>query len=331
MIGRKDASRGSRSRPMINTPWLSVLMPTYNGAPFLTAALDSIASQVVGGIECIAVDDGSRDSTVAILERYQDRIPLTIKVQPRTGNWVMNTNRALALARGEYACFLHQDDIWRPGRLVALRRLIDQNPGVDLILGSADFIDAKGKALGPWRCPLRSGPPFLDPSEVTKKLLVQNFVPIPAPIFKSAEARKYGGMDENLWYTADWDFWLKLASGVSALYYAPPLVGFRVHPHSQTMLRSSDPNEFRAQHRLVIERHLSRFPFPDQERARIRRISQFSIEVNTALAKTLREGTNGLSRLFLPLFSLGPAGVLTYLRNSRILERGLARIRAGLA
>ncbi|MCL4825574.1 MAG: glycosyltransferase, partial [Anaerolineales bacterium] len=55
-------------------PWLSVLIPTYNGETFLPAALDSIAIQEDPDIECIAVDDGSTDQTLSILEQYKEKL-----------------------------------------------------------------------------------------------------------------------------------------------------------------------------------------------------------------------------------------------------------------
>ena len=63
----------------MSTPWLSVVMPTYNGDAFLAAALESILAQQGGGdFEVIAVDDGSEDGTLAALEAWSSRLPLRI-------------------------------------------------------------------------------------------------------------------------------------------------------------------------------------------------------------------------------------------------------------
>src|SRR4051812_48632691 len=97
--------------PGTKTPWLSVVIPTYNGERYLPATLESVKGQDLSGLELIAIDDGSSDSTVDILENYRDTLPLQIIRGARSGNWVKSTNRALSLAHGEYACFLHQDDL----------------------------------------------------------------------------------------------------------------------------------------------------------------------------------------------------------------------------
>ncbi|MGL5806383.1 MAG: glycosyltransferase family 2 protein, partial [Xenococcaceae cyanobacterium] len=89
--------------------WLSVLIPTYNGANYLASALDSIIAQketAFEGIEYIIVDDGSTDETLKIINSYQDKLPLKIIQRQRQGNWVANTNYALSVASADRVCFL---------------------------------------------------------------------------------------------------------------------------------------------------------------------------------------------------------------------------------
>ena len=132
----------------MSTPWLSVVMPTYNGDAFLAAALESIRAQQDGGdFEVIAVDDGSEDGTLATLEAYSSRLPLRIVSRPRTGNWVASSNHGLAVARGEYACLLHQDDLWMDGRLRALRATLDGAPDAALVVHPSWFVDTRGARL----------------------------------------------------------------------------------------------------------------------------------------------------------------------------------------
>ena len=140
-------------------PWLSVLVPTYNGAAYLGQALNSIAAQDTADLEIIAIDDGSTDATLTILSDYSQSLPLRV-IERRVGNWVANTNLGLEHARGEWVCFLHQDDLWKPGRLAAVRRaLAESNP--TLLLAAAEFITAAGRPVGIWRCPLAPGQPAI--------------------------------------------------------------------------------------------------------------------------------------------------------------------------
>jgi hypothetical protein len=315
---------------MTGSPWLSVLLPTYNGDAFLASALDSIAVQEDPDIECIVVDDGSTDSTLSILESYSSRLPLVVRCPERTGNWVRNTNLALSMARGEYSCFLHQDDLWLGGRLRVLRRLTQRFPEIDLLLNACIFVDPAGRRLGLWRCPLPALPARMERDLILGRLLVQNFIPIPGPIFRTEVAVRAGGMEETSWYTADWDFWLKLAEMGPVGYHATPLAAFRIHGASQTVVRSAEQQDFREQLESVARRHLAIWNPPAATLARIRRLSDFSIEMNTSLAATAHRQRANLWRLWLRFVGLGPVQAHEYLRDSRIWERMYPRLRARL-
>jgi GT2 family glycosyltransferase len=234
----------------MSDPWLSIVMPVWNGERYLTEALQSIRQQGGSGYEVVAVDDASTDSSPRILRSWESLLPLRIVRRERGGNWVAATNAGLREARGVYACFLHQDDLWLPGRLGALEREASLDPA--LVLHPAVFVGPDGKKLGEWKCPLRAGE--VDPSFFAERLLVQNFVAIPAPAFLRAAALSEGGLDESLWYTADWDLWLRLARAGRIRYLQSAFAAFRVHGASQTMVRN-DVAERRAQLETVLERH----------------------------------------------------------------------------
>ena len=306
--------------------WLSVLMPTYNGAAHMAAALDSLAAQVDDDVEVIALDDGSTDETLPLLHRYAKRLPLRIVARGRIGSWVANTNHGLALARGEYVCYLHQDDCWLPHRLSTLKARVTAYPGVALFLHASYFIDAAGRRLGTWRCPLPPHRP-LHSDSVLERLLVQNFIAVPAPLFRREVALDVGAMDERLWYTADWDLWLKLAAAGETFYDPQPLACFRIHALSQTMRQSRDGSEFRRQHEAVLQRHLPAWLRGHADlRPVLPQVAEFAAEVNTALAGSLHQRMpNWVSLLGLG-FALGPAGWHRFLRDSRIVERVRARL-----
>lgn len=310
-------------------PWLSVLVPTFNGEAHLRRALDSIVAEADSGVEVVAIDDGSTDGTCDILQSYQRTLNLSID-QRRVGNWVANTNLALDRAAGEMACFLHQDDGWLPGRLQAIRAQIADTPSAGLVLHACQFAGPEGRPSGAWRCPLPSRRP-LPPALTTERLLVQNFVGIPGAVFRRSLALECGGLDESLWYTADWDFWLKLAAATDAVYLPQPLAVFRLHPASQTATRSRSVDEFRRQMTTVYERHGSRWQPPDAAtRASVERAARAAIEINIALAAAYHRAPVEGGRLLAALGVLRPSDWRRLARDSRLHERVLARLRAGL-
>jgi glycosyltransferase involved in cell wall biosynthesis len=296
-------------------PWLSIVMPVWNGERYLTEALRSIEREGTDGTEVIAVDDGSSDESPEILRRWEQRLPLRRLARERGGNWVAATNAGLREARGEYVCFLHQDDLWLPGRLAAIAREARTSPA--LILHPSLFVGPEGSTLGTWRCPLPEGE--VDPRLFAERLIVQNFIAIPAPAFRREAALRLGGMDERLWYAADWDLWLRLGSEGPIRHFNAVLAAFRVHPASQTMVRK-DVAERRAQLGAVLERHAGR------ARPAARRAARFSAEMNLALLAAASRTAVPWRPLLRALFWLGPAGWVRYLRDSRIVERVRARL-----
>jgi GT2 family glycosyltransferase len=303
-------------------------MPTYNGEATLGDALESIARQADPGVEVIAVDDGSSDGTLKLLDAYTPRLRLRLEIRPHIGNWVANTNRGVQLAGGEFVCFLHQDDVWLPGRLESLRSAIHDNGAVRLWLHACWFIGQDGSRLGMWTCPLPDRRAGLAPAEVLGRLLVQNWVGIPTPLFRRADALAVGGLDESLWFTADWDLWLKLAALGPTRYLPRPLAAFRIHSVSQTA--RGGPNELLKQYRAVQERHFPHWQVAPSLRRLVRGVADLATDVNGALAARFHGGRVCWGKLLARLAHLGPEGWVRFWRDSRLRERVAARLRAKL-
>ena len=311
-------------------PWLSVLMPTYNGEAYLSSTLESIVCQETEDLECIVVDSGSTDGTISILDSYKSKLSIRILYPKDLNNWVSKTNYALQYAQGKYVCFLHQDDLWFKNRLPTLRKLTDQFPRVGFFLHPSRYIDNDGNFLGLWQCPLPPYPSVTSSNLFVEKLLVQNFISIPAPLFKREIIQNVGGMDESLWYTADWDLWLKLGSNSEVLYYPQALSGFRIHPHSMTMTRSANIQDFREQLEIVIKKYLEPLETDGEIKNGVSNVAHFSKEVNIALAGTMHGNRSLLPGLVASFLMLGPSGWYRYINDSRIVERISARVKGRL-
>ncbi len=311
-------------------PWLSVLMPTLNGSDYLEQALETILLQRDSGLECLVVDGGSTDATLEISAHYQARMALKVLERPDSPNWVWSTNLALQYAAAPYACILHQDDRWCAGRLARMRTLLDAHADAALYAHAVCFIDAGGRRVGRWSCPWTGSPAVVTSQNALHALLVQNVMACPAPLFPVALARSIGGLDTTLWYTADWDFWLKLAAAGTVIYCGEALAEFRLHPQSQTSRRHVDAAELLRQMKTAVERHLPAIADP-AERARVSRLAHFSIHMNTALASAAA-GQWANSRRYLGQGGwLSPAAWGAYLHDSRLIERIMARCRARLS
>lgn len=307
--------------------WLSVIMPTFNGAAFLREALESIVAQRDEEIEVIAIDDGSTDETVAILRAYQRALPLSIVEQPHGGNWAASTARGMAQARGEWLCWLHQDDAWRPGRLNVVKSMLAAHPNAAMLVHPCRYIDARGKDVGGWRCPLPRPGRDLAPLEVLERLLVQCFIGTPATVFSARAMRAAGPPDATLRYAADWDYWLRLALVGPTVYHAAALASFRVHAGSQTVLGIHLAAARRNELHRILDRYLPVLKGRHARADLIARVARLSVEVNYGLSSALRGKSADWARLARDFAWLGPGGWRRFLRDSRLIDRCVSRLR----
>jgi glycosyl transferase family 2 len=304
-------------------PFLSVVMPAYNGERFIAEALESVRGQH-DGVELIIVDDGSSDRTPDIVGDFAKILPLRMLTPGRIGNWVAVSNIGLREATGDWVCFLHQDDLWLPGRTARLRSEIKRAEGT-LILHNAKFLGPGGEELGPWTCPLSEG--NVPPDRFVERLLIQNFIAIPSPVFRRNVAIDSGALDEALWFSADWDLWLRLGALGPVRFIAEALIAFRIHPASQTAARKVLPNEWEEQLTIVLSRHLQNWPMSGNLRESVERVAVASIAVNSALSATSRGESAKAAAVLRKLLALGPSGWHRYLRDSRIIQRVRSRLK----
>lgn len=111
-------------------PLISVIMPVWNAAPYLQEALDGILNQSFRDFELIAVDDGSTDESVSIIESYKD--PRIRLIQQGRKGFVAAVNRGAAEARAEWIARHDADDISQPERLERQWELVRKRSFLDL-------------------------------------------------------------------------------------------------------------------------------------------------------------------------------------------------------
>jgi len=314
------------SRADASAPWLSVIMPTYGGEEWIDTALGSLAAEPAEGIEILLIDGSPTPAARERAEKFSERLRLRIFARPDLSLWHGKTNFGVEVAESGHICLLCVDDVWLPGRAAAVRGWIEAAPDAALHLAPSAIIDRKGARLGIWRCPLLPGA-ALPGGTVAEKLLVQNFVASPAPVFRKDAWLECGGLDEQLWYTADWDIWLKLASLNTVHYHSEVTCGFRIHGGSLTMSGSRDLTDLEQQMRNVLDRHLARLAPVSCD---VERVARASIAVNAALASASHGDFARLAGAATAVMRLGPAGIRRFLRDSRIFDRVAPRVRARL-
>ena len=110
-------------------PLVSVVLGTYNGGVYLEEQLASLFAQTYPNIEIIAIDDGSTDNTVGILNEYARRHPaMKVFVNELNLGFVKNFERGCMLSSGELISLCDQDDQWHPEKIAKMAEAIGDHP-----------------------------------------------------------------------------------------------------------------------------------------------------------------------------------------------------------
>ena len=204
----------------------SLIIPTFNHARFLGAAIDSALAQTLGAVDVIVVDDGSTDDTPAVLARYAGRV--RVLRQPNRG-LSSARNAGLAAARGTFVAFLDADDVMAPTKLAAQLEVLERSPAIGWtycdVLMETVATGATAKASERFGYAARALDGWLFP-----ELIHGNFIPAIAPLVRRTALETAGGFDERLTALEDWDMWLRLSLIAEARYTPAVLVTYRIRP-----------------------------------------------------------------------------------------------------
>lgn len=127
----------------MTSPRVTVLMPVYNGEAFLHEAIDSILNQTFQDFEFLIINDGSTDSTEAIIQSYTDP-RIRYEKNPQNLRLIATLNKGIDLARGEYIARMDADDISMPNRLEKQVIFMDSHPEVGLLGAAFDTFNENG-------------------------------------------------------------------------------------------------------------------------------------------------------------------------------------------
>jgi glycosyltransferase involved in cell wall biosynthesis len=131
-------------------PAVTVALPVYNGARFVTDAVMSVLGQRDWDVHLVAVDDGSKDDSLAVLRGLAARDSrITVLTQPRNLGIAAARNRAIAHRDDPLVAFIDQDDLWASGRLDVAWRALADDPSLDFVLAHQRFVTL-GESLPSW-------------------------------------------------------------------------------------------------------------------------------------------------------------------------------------
>ena len=117
-------------------PKVSINLCCYNSEKYLRETLDSIVKQTYKDWELIIINDGSSDSTEAIIYEYiKQGYPIAYHYQRNKG-LAFSRNKALELSQGKYVAFIDHDDLWLPDKLEKQASILEKRPEIDFLYGN---------------------------------------------------------------------------------------------------------------------------------------------------------------------------------------------------
>lgn len=173
-------------------PLVSVIIASYNHAPYIEASIASVLAQTYGNIELLVVDDGSSDDSVERIRRLQELHGFDFRVQANQG-LSRTLNESIARARGDLIVSFGSDDVMLPQRLALQVAYMQGKPEVGICAGNIEEIDDQGRSRGaPRPLPLRR----LDFEDVF--LNRKAGAPAPTLMFRREALERAGGFDPQI-------------------------------------------------------------------------------------------------------------------------------------
>lgn len=218
----------------IYDPLVSVILPVYNGAEFVGAAIESALCQTYRHLEVIAIDDGSSDETLEILKRYAAEDSRMVVLSQKNGGVARARNRGLAESNGDLIAPLDADDLWDPTKISRqVRQLQRSGEKTGLVYSWWVWIDDVGVIRD-------RSPSWMIEGDVFEKLLLINFIGnASVPLFRRHCIEEAGGYNEDLAVTnaggcEDWELVLRISARYDVAVVKELLMGYRRRPGSMS-------------------------------------------------------------------------------------------------
>jgi glycosyltransferase involved in cell wall biosynthesis len=194
---------------------VSIVLPVYNGAEYVTEALDSILAQTYTNFELIAVDDGSTDATPQILDDYAARDSRMRVIHQENQRLPGALNTGFRAAMGEYLTWSSADNRLKPDFLARMVDCLRRHPEWDAVYANVDIIGDDGKQLlnSEWyygyQYPLGSGHVYF-PEDLSELNVVANNYVGAAFMYRKRVDFLLGGYSPYRFGTEDYDFWMRV-------------------------------------------------------------------------------------------------------------------------
>ncbi|MEM0962879.1 MAG: glycosyltransferase family A protein [Bacteroidota bacterium] len=204
---------------------MTVVIPVYNGMPYLPETVDSVLAQTYASFLLLLVNDGSTDGSAAYLDSLRDE---RVQVWHKENTGLCDTlNRAIRSCETELVARLDQDDVSVPTRLAEQVAYLDAHPETDCVLTQVSRISSSGREFAAYRTGDDTHAQPYDSSVFG--CIANSTLMIRQRAFEAA-----GGYRPELYPADDYDLLLRLEERGRTVVLNEPLVKYRVHEEAGT-------------------------------------------------------------------------------------------------
>lgn len=228
-------------------PKISIITPSFNQAQYIEKTVQSVLHQNYPELEYIIVDGGSTDGTIEILKKYTGKLTL---ISEKDNGQTHAINKGLRIATGEIVAYLNSDDCLENDSLYRVGEYFIRNNKSLWYVGKCRTIDENGHELETVVTAYKNF--FLQYLLKFEVFLVVQFIYQPATFWKKSIIRDVGYFDESLYYSMDYDYWLRLWQKQKPGFTNTILASYRIHRKSKSY--TSPDNLFREAF-MVVKRY----------------------------------------------------------------------------
>jgi glycosyltransferase involved in cell wall biosynthesis len=226
---------------LMRPPLVSVVMGTYNHAPFVAEAISSVLTQDFTDFEFLISDDGSSDGTARVVAAQTDpRLHFTPNAKNRGAALVLAD--LIGKAQGRYIAVINSDDAWLQGKLSEQVAFLEKNPDVGAVFGRVRFFDRDGQVIP--KDALSFGEAFEKANRSRGEWLRYfffhgNCLCHPTVLIRRELYKTAGLYDNRLRQLPDLDMWIRLAKHADIFISNSNMINFRILPGENTSCDTS--------------------------------------------------------------------------------------------
>lgn len=207
---------------------VSIITPSFNQSAYLEQTILSVLEQDYPRIEYMVIDGGSKDHSVEIIKKYENKLAWWVSEKDK--GQADAINKGFARATGEIIAWLNSDDYYLAGAVSAAVKIFEEYPEVVLVYGNMLAVDENGKTFN-----------TLKYKQLTlEDLLCFQIIGQPAVFMRHSALKNVNGLDSTFHFLLDHYLWIQLAQHGKILHVEQTLSAARYHAEAKNRAKAAE-------------------------------------------------------------------------------------------